>query len=77
MKTELIGPFTVSELNVDSGLDLMAIDDPHKLQKSLLLRAVTKDGAAIGEDSFAELMPHLAAVVKAAMRLNGFVGESS
>lgn len=76
-KTVQVGAFEVRALTVGEGLDLlpMVSSDPAKFQKELLLRAVRKGGAPIGDGDFAEVVPHLADLIKAAMVLNGFQGE--
>lgn len=78
MKTKAIGPFLVTELTVDKGLDLMStarLDGPEAVQKELVLRCVTKDGTPVSELSFSEFMPFMRELVDAAFEINGF-GQS-
>lgn len=77
MNEKQVGPFMVKSLNVEDGLDLVAMAqsaDPSEFQKAVILRCVTKDGKPINEFPFSEVLPHLSKLVEEAFELNGFRG---
>lgn len=79
MKSVQVGPYVVKTLSVGEGLPLLSLaasDDMGKFQTALILGAVSRDNKPISEDDFATLVPHLSAVVSAAMELNGFATKS-
>lgn len=72
-----VGPYVVKQLTVREGLKLMSLagDDEKSMQTELILLSVTKDGQPIGEESFRDALPHLPALVTAAVELNGLSTE--
>jgi hypothetical protein len=71
-----VGPFTVHQLSVGEGLSLMDCAGPENttaFNTKLIELCVRKGGKPVLETvAFAELMPHMTAVVSEALRLNGF-----
>jgi hypothetical protein len=78
MNEKVVGPYTVSDVGVDIGLDLMGLlaTDAPAFQKQLLLASVKKDGKPIKSGSFGELVPHLAELISVSMEVNGFKSDS-
>lgn len=77
MNEQMVGPYTVSDVGVDTGLDLLGLlaTDTAAFQKQLLLAAVKKDGKPIKAGAFGELVPHLAELISTAMEVNGFKSD--
>jgi len=78
MNSMTIGPFTVHELNVEQGLQLVQLaqeNEAGEFQVKLLLSCIKKDGNAINNESFAELFPHYRELMEAAYKLNGFLSD--
>lgn len=70
-----VGPFTVHQIPVGEGLELMELSgsEDKRFTRKLIELCVRKDGQAVLDNvPFAELMPHLTDVVNEALRLNGF-----
>jgi hypothetical protein len=70
-----VGPFTVLQIPVGEGLELMELSgsEDKRFTRKLIELCVRKDGQPVLDIvPFSELMPHLTEVVNVALRINGF-----
>jgi len=73
METKQVGPFVVTALNVDQGLNILRLltSDTSEFQKQLLLQTVSLNGQPVAGESMATVIPHMGELIKVAMELNG------
>jgi len=78
LKSKRVGPYLVTELNVEDGLVMMSANaEDGSLQRELVMRCTTLDGKPVSKTPFSNLLKHMGELATAAVEVNGFSSDDT